>query len=126
MSKYPRNVWITTIGSLLTDISSEMIVYLLPLFLAGVLGLSANEARAIAVGIADQFLRRAPIGRLVDLLHAINAEGVGRMQEYRQRARASVHHLRDAASHDDRGIAVGDFVHEPVLDVEDLAFVGRL
>jgi MFS family permease len=37
MPKYPRNVWITTIGSLLTDISSEMIVYLLPLFLAGVL-----------------------------------------------------------------------------------------
>jgi MFS family permease len=37
MAKYPRNVIITTLGSLLTDISSEMIVYLLPLFLAGVL-----------------------------------------------------------------------------------------
>jgi MFS family permease len=37
MVKYPRNVIITTLGSLLTDISSEMIVYLLPLFLAGVL-----------------------------------------------------------------------------------------
>lgn len=37
MTKFPRNVIVTTIGSLLTDISSEMIVYLLPLFLAGVL-----------------------------------------------------------------------------------------
>jgi MFS family permease len=33
----PRNVWIVTITSLLTDISSEMIVYLIPLFLANVL-----------------------------------------------------------------------------------------
>ena len=37
MRKYPRNVLIATIASLLTDISSEMVVYLLPLFLTAVL-----------------------------------------------------------------------------------------
>jgi len=35
--RYPRNVYVTTAASLLTDIASEMVVYLLPLFLAGVL-----------------------------------------------------------------------------------------
>ncbi len=34
----PRNVWAVTVTSFLTDISSEMIVNLLPLFLANVLG----------------------------------------------------------------------------------------
>lgn len=34
---YPRNVYVTTAASLLTDISSEMVVYLLPLFLSSVL-----------------------------------------------------------------------------------------
>ena len=38
IKKLPRNVWIVTATSLLTDISSEMIVYLIPLFLANVLG----------------------------------------------------------------------------------------
>ncbi|MBL8133867.1 MAG: MFS transporter [Anaerolineae bacterium] len=36
----PRNVWVTTTTSFLTDISSEMIIYLIPLFLANVLGAS--------------------------------------------------------------------------------------
>lgn len=36
--KLPRNVWIVTATSLLTDISSEMIVYLVPLFLSNILG----------------------------------------------------------------------------------------
>lgn len=35
--RYPRNIYVTTAASLLTDISSEMVVYLVPLFLAGVL-----------------------------------------------------------------------------------------
>ena len=35
--RYPRNVYVTALGSLLTDISSEMVVHLLPLFLANVL-----------------------------------------------------------------------------------------
>ena len=34
----PRNVWGTTLTSFLTDISSEMVLNLLPLFLANVLG----------------------------------------------------------------------------------------
>jgi len=33
----PRNIWVLTATSFLTDISSEMIVYLIPLFLANVL-----------------------------------------------------------------------------------------
>ena len=36
--RLPRNVWIVTATSFLTDISSEMLVYLVPLFLANVLG----------------------------------------------------------------------------------------
>lgn len=35
--RYPRNVYVTAIGSLLTDISTEMVIYLVPLFLAGAL-----------------------------------------------------------------------------------------
>ncbi len=37
LRRYPRNVYVTAVGSLLTDISTEMVVYLVPLFLAGVL-----------------------------------------------------------------------------------------
>ncbi|MFC2064635.1 MFS transporter [Chloroflexota bacterium] len=36
--KLPRNVWIVTLTSFLTDISSEMLVNLIPLFLSNVLG----------------------------------------------------------------------------------------
>ena len=36
--KLPRNVWVVTATSFLTDISSEMLVHLLPLFLANILG----------------------------------------------------------------------------------------
>ena len=35
--RYPRNVYVTAGASLLTDISSEMVIHLVPLFLAGVL-----------------------------------------------------------------------------------------
>jgi MFS family permease len=37
LRRLPRNVWVVTATSFLTDISSEMIVYLVPLFLANVL-----------------------------------------------------------------------------------------
>ena len=43
----PRNVWVVTATSLLTDVSSEMLVHLLPLFLANVLGVPI-DARKIA------------------------------------------------------------------------------
>jgi len=48
LKKLPRNVWIVTITSLLTDVSSEMIVYLIPLFLANVLGV-----RTAVIGLID-------------------------------------------------------------------------
>lgn len=42
------NIWIVTVTSLLTDISSEMIVYLIPLFLSNVLGV-----RTFFIGLID-------------------------------------------------------------------------
>jgi len=44
----PRNVWILTAVSLLTDLSSEMVVHLLPLFLANVLGV-----RTLTIGLIE-------------------------------------------------------------------------
>ncbi len=48
----PRNVWIATITSFLTDVSSEMILNLVPLFLANVLGVSTAVIGLID-GIAE-------------------------------------------------------------------------
>ena len=48
----PRNVWVVTATSLLTDISSEMLVHLLPLFLANVLGVRTNVIGLIE-GLAE-------------------------------------------------------------------------
>ncbi len=42
------NIWVATLTSLLTDISSEMLVYLIPLFLANVLGV-----RTAIIGLID-------------------------------------------------------------------------
>ncbi len=44
----PRNVWVVTATSFLTDISSEMIVNLIPLFLANVLG-----AKTAVIGMIE-------------------------------------------------------------------------
>jgi MFS family permease len=44
----PRNVWILTGASFLTDVSTEMVVHLLPLFLANVLGV-----RTVTVGLIE-------------------------------------------------------------------------
>jgi MFS family permease len=44
----PRNVWAATVTSFLTDISSEMIFHLLPLFLANVLGV-----RTVVIGLIE-------------------------------------------------------------------------
>lgn len=46
--KLHPNIWVVTVTSFLTDISSEMIVYLIPLFLANVLG-----ARMAFIGLID-------------------------------------------------------------------------
>ncbi|HML21486.1 MAG TPA: MFS transporter [Aggregatilinea sp.] len=48
----PRNVWIVTITSFLTDVSSEMIFNLLPLFLNNVLGVKTNLIGVIE-GVAE-------------------------------------------------------------------------
>ena len=48
----PRNVWVVTATSFLTDISSEMLVYLVPLFLAGVLGVRLSVVGLIE-GVAE-------------------------------------------------------------------------
>jgi MFS family permease len=42
------NIWIVTVTSFLTDVSSEMIVYLIPLFLANILGV-----RTAVIGLID-------------------------------------------------------------------------
>ncbi len=48
----PRNVWVVTLTSFLTDISSEMVFNLLPLFLASALGVRTSVIGVIE-GIAD-------------------------------------------------------------------------
>lgn len=48
----PRNVWVVTATSFLTDVSSEMLVHLLPLFLANVLGVRTGVIGLIE-GIAE-------------------------------------------------------------------------
>ncbi len=48
----PRNVWVVTFTSFLTDISSEMVFNLLPLFLASTLGVRTSVIGVIE-GVAD-------------------------------------------------------------------------
>lgn len=52
LRKLPRNVWVVSVTSFLTDISSEMIINLLPLFLAGVLGVKIGIIGLIE-GVAE-------------------------------------------------------------------------
>ncbi|MFN2125764.1 MAG: MFS transporter [Candidatus Promineifilaceae bacterium] len=46
--RLPRNIWVLTLVSFFTDISSEMILHLIPLFLANVLGV-----RTITIGFIE-------------------------------------------------------------------------
>lgn len=48
LSRLPRNVWVVTATSFLTDISTEMIANLIPLFLANVLG-----AKTAVIGLIE-------------------------------------------------------------------------
>ena len=48
MRKLPRNVWVVTATSFLTDVSSEMLTNLIPFFLANVLGV-----RTVVIGLID-------------------------------------------------------------------------
>jgi MFS family permease len=52
LTSLPRNVWVLTATSFLTDISSEMIVYLIPLFLANVLK-TGTAVIGLIEGIAE-------------------------------------------------------------------------
>ncbi|MBN1994344.1 MAG: MFS transporter [Anaerolineae bacterium] len=52
MGDLPRNVWVITITSFLTDVSSEMVLNLVPLFLANVLGVRTGVIGLIE-GIAE-------------------------------------------------------------------------
>jgi len=48
----PRNVWVVTLTSFLTDVSSEMLVHLLPFFLTGVLG-AGTAVVGLIEGLAE-------------------------------------------------------------------------
>lgn len=48
LRRLPRNVWVVTLTSFFTDISSEMIINLIPFFLANVLGI-----RTAIIGLID-------------------------------------------------------------------------
>jgi len=52
LNRLPRNVWVVTITSFLTDISSEMVLNLVPLFLANVLG-TKTAIIGLIEGIAE-------------------------------------------------------------------------
>ncbi len=52
LGSLPRNVWVVTLTSFLTDISSEMLINLLPLFLFSVLGVRTTFIGLIE-GVAD-------------------------------------------------------------------------
>jgi MFS family permease len=52
LRELPRNVWVVTVTSFLTDISSEMVINLIPLFLANVLGVRTGIIGLIE-GVAE-------------------------------------------------------------------------
>ncbi len=52
LRELPRNVWVLTLASFLTDVSSEMVFNLLPLFLANVLGVRLSLIGLIE-GVAE-------------------------------------------------------------------------
>lgn len=61
MHRPPRNLWVATLASLLTDISSEMLAYLTPLFLANVLR-AAPPIIGLIDGLADLATSWAKLG----------------------------------------------------------------
>lgn len=65
----PRNIWVVSLTSFLTDISSEMVLNLIPLFLANVLGMGGTVIGAVE-GIAESLasLLRIFSGYLSDRL----------------------------------------------------------
>lgn len=69
--RLPRNVWILTTASFLTDLSSEMVIHLLPLFLANVLGV-----RTLTIGLIEGVAETT--ASLVKLLSGRYSDRLGR------------------------------------------------
>jgi len=64
-----RNVWVTSATSFLTDVSSEMVLNVLPLFLANVLGVRTSVIGLVeGAAEATASLLKAPVGALSDRL----------------------------------------------------------
>jgi len=70
----PRNVWVVTATSFLTDISSEMIFHLLPLFLANVL-----SVRTVVIGLIEGLAETT--GSLLKLVSGWLSDRMGRRKE---------------------------------------------
>ena len=72
----PRNVWAVTLTSFLTDISSEMLTWLLPLFLRNVLG-APTAAIGLIEGAAETTasVLKVASGWLSDVLGRSRATG---------------------------------------------------
>ncbi len=70
LTKLPRNIWAVTATSFLTDVSSEMVFNLLPLFLANVLG-AKTAVIGLIEGLAESTASLLKIisGRLSDKWH---------------------------------------------------------
>ena len=67
----PRNVWAVSLTSFFMDVSSEMVVNILPLFLANVLGIKTNLIGVIeGVAEATASLLKLFSGWLSDKLRA--------------------------------------------------------
>ena len=52
LKELPRNLWVVSATSFLMDVSSEMVINILPLFLSAVLGVKTNIIGLIE-GIAE-------------------------------------------------------------------------
>jgi hypothetical protein len=71
----PRNLWILTLTSFLTDVSSEMVLSLLPLFLSNVVGVETGIIGLIE-GIAENSsLLKVVSGWLSDRLRQQTIDG---------------------------------------------------
>src|ERR1051325_7437844 len=77
MSGLPRNVWVMSATSLLNDVSSEMLLNLIPFFLANILGVRTAIIGLIE-GVAETSasLLKVYFGALSDRLHKRKAFAV--------------------------------------------------
>lgn len=71
LSELPGNLWVASVTSFLTDISSEMVLNILPLFMSSVLGIKTNIIGIIeGVAEATSSLLKVFSGWLSDKLHS--------------------------------------------------------